>query len=354
MNISDIRVRLTENDLLGMIVENVKIQGLRIEKSQIKELIKIEGYYTKGLKIGFSASLGLGSVENNILKLRLFNIRVAKIPVWSKIVDFALKKGLKNFESMGISIEKGTVYLNFTLLSKYIPALNFTIKHITLFSGGLEVELENLIYSQNKKAMSLDELKDKFKEENEENEECNEGNIGSEKKDIHSEEISMKNEIIIVNKTKDEYSKIREGVESNVSAKYKDFAEYAMLIPDIIALLYRIMRDKRVNNKTKMFIGAAIGYLALPLDILPDSIPMVGKIDDVGIVLLVLDKIIDDIPEHIIVGHWQGKEDIIRKSKEIRDLSFSVIGRKNTISVLSGVFVLSKKIIHRKKKFRSR
>lgn len=351
MNISDIRVRLTESDLLQMIVENVKVEGLIIEKIQIKELIKIEGHYTKGLKIGFSASLGLGSVENNRLKLRLFNIRVAKVPVWSKIVGFALRKGLKNFESMGISIEKGTIYLNFTLLSKYIPAVSFTIKHITLFKGELEVELENLIYSQNKKAMSLDELKGKLKEENEE---CHECNIGSEKKDIHSEEISIKNEIIIVNKTKDEYSKIREGVDSKVSAKYKDFAEYAMLIPDIIALLYRIMRDERVKNKTKVFIGAAIGYLAIPLDILPDSIPIVGKFDDVGIVLLVLDKIIDDIPEHIIMEHWQGKEDIIRRSREIREFSYSVIGRKNTISVLSGVFVLSKKIIHRKKKFRSR
>lgn len=341
MNISDIRVRLTENDLLGMIVENLKVEGLIIEKIEIKELIRIEGHYSKGLKIGFSASLGFGSVENNILKLRLFNIRVAKIPVWSKIVDFALKKVLKNFESMGISIEKGTIYLNFTLISKYIPAVDFTIKYITPFKGTLEVELENLIYSQNKKAMSLDELKGKVKEENEEN-------------DIYSEEVSINNEIIIVNKTKDEYSKIREGVERKVSPKYKDLAEYAMLIPDIMALLYRIMRDKRVKNKTKMFIGAAIGYLALPLDILPDSIPVVGNIDDVGIVLLVLDKIIDDIPEHIILEHWQGKEDIIRRSSEIRNLSFSVIGRKNTISILGGMLVLSKKIIHRKKKFRSR
>lgn len=350
MNISDIRVRLTESDLLGMIVENIKVQGLRIEKIEIKELIKIEGYYTKGLKIGFSASLGFGSVKNNILKLRLFNIRVAKIPVWSKIVNFALKKSLKNFENMGISIEKGTIYLNFALLSKYIPAVTFTIKHITLFKGELEVELENLIYSQNKKTMSLDEIKDKFKKENEE---CYEDNIGNEKKDINSEENSIKNEIITINKTKDEYSKIRVGVESKVSPKYKGFAEYAMLIPDIIALLYRIMRDKRVKSKTKMFISAAIGYLALPLDILPDSMPIVGKIDDVGIVLLVLDKIIDDIPEYIIVEHWQGKEDIIRRSREIREFSYSVIGRKNTISVLSGIFVLSKKIIHRKKKFRS-
>ncbi|MCY6355088.1 YkvA family protein [Clostridium sp. ZS2-4] len=351
MNISDIRVRLTEADLLGMIVENVKLQGLEIEKIQIKELIKVEGYYTKGLKIGFSISLGLGSVENNILKLRLFNIRVAKIPVWSKIVDFALKKILKNFESMGISMEKSTIYLNFTSLSKYIPAVDFTIKHITLFKSGLEVELQNLIYSQSKEAMSLDELKSKL---NEGNEECCEGNMESEKKNTNSEDILMQDEIIIVNKTKDEYSKIREGVENRVSAKYKDFAEYAMLIPDIIALLYRIMRDKRVKSKTKVFIGAAIGYLALPLDILPDSIPVVGKIDDVGIVLLVLDKIIDDIPEHIIVEHWQGKEDIITRSSEIRELSFSVIGRKNTISVLSGIFVLSRKMIHRKKKFRSR
>jgi hypothetical protein len=31
-----------------------------------------------------------------------------------------------------------------------------------------------------------------------------------------------------------------------------------------------------------------------------------------------LDKIIDDIPENIIVEHWQGKEDIIRRLREIK------------------------------------
>ncbi|MCY6370954.1 YkvA family protein [Clostridium ganghwense] len=347
MNISDIRVKLTEKDLLGMIAENVQVDGLKIEKIEINELLKVEGYYTKGLRIGFSAALGFGSVENNILKFRLFNLKVAKIPIWVKIVNFALKKLLKNFKSMGISIEKDTIYLNFTLLSKYIPAVEFTIRSITALKGELEVEIENLIYSEAKKAVSLDELKDKISKNAEGR---GQENSNDESKNSCDKEVSGKSEIMIVNKTEDTYSKIREEVEDKFPEEYKDFAKYAMLIPDIIVLLYRLMKDNRIKPKTKALIGAAVGYLALPLDILPDSIPIIGQFDDAGIVFFVLDKIIEDIPEYIILEHWQGKDDIITKAREIKEFSYSVIGRKKAISVLSGIFVVSKKVIHRKKK----
>ena len=47
-----------------------------------------------------------------------------------------------------------------------------------------------------------------------------------------------------------------------------------MVIPDIIALLWRVFRDKRVSIATKGKVAAVLAYLAMPFDILPDFIPL--------------------------------------------------------------------------------
>ncbi|WMJ80802.1 YkvA family protein [Clostridium sp. MB40-C1] len=338
MNISNIKVKLTEKDLMGMIDENLKIDGLKIDEINIKNFIQIKGHYNKGLKISYWASLYLKGVEDNILKLGLANIKLGRIPIWSKFVNFALKKVLKNFQSMGISLKDGVICLNFYKLLKYVPAVEFILKDIVLFKEYVEVEVEDLVYLEEKKVLSLEDLKKEIK------------NDGNNNTLMLNENKTCKDEVYNINKTNDEYSKLRDKVKDKLPEKCEKYKEYILLVPDIVVLLYRIMMDERVKTKTKVFIGAAISYLALPVDIIPDFVPVIGKIDDIGIVFLALDKIIDDIPENIILEHWQGKDDIIIKSKEIREASFNIIGRQKTISILSGLFVFSKKIIHRRKR----
>ncbi|MCY6484543.1 YkvA family protein [Clostridium aestuarii] len=328
MNISGIKVRLNEKDLLGMIKENVQVEGLNIEEISIKELFRIKGSFTKGVKIYFEISLGLGKIENNILKLKIFSLKLGKIPIWTKFVNFALKRGIKGFENKGISISKGTIFLDLTLMCKYIPAVDFTLRHITILNGEIQVDVKNLMYSESKEALSFDEFKDKIKT---------------------NEEIEKNEKIVGIKKTKDSYSEIRKSEENKIPEKYKNINEVFMIIPDITVLLYRLMKDDRVDKKTKILIGAAVGYLVIPLDIIPDFIPVLGKIDDVGIAFLVLDKIISNIPEDIIREHWQGDEDIIAKVKEINELLFSILGRKNTLSILSGTFIFAKKVMSKKK-----
>ncbi|MCY6959336.1 YkvA family protein [Clostridium brassicae] len=341
MNISNIKVKLTEKDLIGMIDENLKIDGFKIDEINIKNFLQIRGHYNKGLKINFLASLYLKGIENNILKLGLANIKLGKIPIWSKLVNFALRKVLKKFQFMGISLKDEVVCLDFYKLLKYIPAVEFILKDIVLFKEYMEVEVENLVYIEGKKALSLEEIKNEIKNDIKSDIDNN--------KSIFNEKKTCEDEIYNINKTKDEYSKVRDKAKDKLPEGCEKYKDYILLIPDIVALLYRIMIDERVKTKTKVVIGAAITYLALPVDIIPDFIPVIGKIDDIGIVFLALDKIIDDIPENIILEHWQGKDDIIIKAKEIKKASFNIIGRQKTISILSGVFVFSKKIIHRRK-----
>jgi uncharacterized membrane protein YkvA (DUF1232 family) len=47
-------------------------------------------------------------------------------------------------------------------------------------------------------------------------------------------------------------------------------------IPNFLKLLYRLMRDARVAAVDKAIVAAAIGYVLLPMDLIPDFIPFLG------------------------------------------------------------------------------
>ena len=106
-----------------------------------------------------------------------------------------------------------------------------------------------------------------------------------------------------------------------------------MIVPDFLALLYRLFKDERVDKKTKAVVGVALGYLASPIDILPDSIPFIGKIDDVAIIFFVLNKIVNDIPENVLLENWQGQEDIIKIIKEGVNYINSAVGGETIESI---------------------
>ncbi len=65
--------------------------------------------------------------------------------------------------------------------------------------------------------------------------------------------------------------------------------------------VYRVvLRDRRTPVLSKFLLGAAIAYLLLPFDLIPDFIPVIGHLDDAvivpGLVLLALTM----IPKEII------------------------------------------------------
>ncbi|EDS77505.1 conserved hypothetical protein [Clostridium botulinum C str. Eklund] len=327
MNISNVKVRLTEEDILTILEEFLNIKELNIYNIKIGELIEVKGSYKKGIKINFEVTLGLGSIDNNVLKLRLFKVKLGILRVCTGLANYILKKILKSFEYMGIVVEKKTLFVDFKKLCKHIPLVEFNLKHIILFENSAEVYVEDLIYKDNKEVLSLDELKDKLKEE-EKTEAVTREDCG--------------------------YSKVRCDALEKIPEGYREVGEYMMLVPDITNLLYSLMKDEKVDKKTKMLIGAAITYILLPVDIISDSVPIIGKMDDIGIGLVLLDKIIDNVNEEVILKHWKGNREFIIKIKELKNDLFNSIGRKNTLMAISGCFIGAKKLIYRIRKIKRR
>lgn len=109
------------------------------------------------------------------------------------------------------------------------------------------------------------------------------------------------------------------------SGQPTDLKEYLLLLPRLLKLLYRLARDPRVPARSKATLFILGGYLASPIDVIPDFIPGIGQLDDIAIVAFVLDQMLNRIPEDIVREHWDGEEDVLQVLKEILDISTAFI-----------------------------
>lgn len=62
----------------------------------------------------------------------------------------------------------------------------------------------------------------------------------------------------------------------------------------------RVLKDKRTPRIAKILLGLAIGYLLLPVDIIPDFIPVIGHLDDLIIVPALVIIALKMIPKEVI------------------------------------------------------
>jgi len=77
------------------------------------------------------------------------------------------------------------------------------------------------------------------------------------------------------------------------------------------------MTDERVSTVDKMLVGAAIGYVIMPFDLIPDFIPLIGQVDDIYVIMLALDRLISRAGSEVLADHWDGDpRDLTPKSLE--------------------------------------
>ncbi|MFE6969880.1 YkvA family protein [Isoptericola sp. NPDC057653] len=84
------------------------------------------------------------------------------------------------------------------------------------------------------------------------------------------------------------------------------------LLPDVLRLVRRLAVDRTLTRRVRALVAVLLAYLAMPFDIVPDVIPVLGWADDVVVVVLVLRAVVRSAGPDVVRRHWPGTEDGLR------------------------------------------
>lgn len=78
------------------------------------------------------------------------------------------------------------------------------------------------------------------------------------------------------------------------------FLPLASRAPMYGRLFFELIRDERTPAGRKAMLAAALGYLLVGRDLVPDDIPVLGGLDDLVVVVLAVDLFLDGVPEDLL------------------------------------------------------
>jgi uncharacterized membrane protein YkvA (DUF1232 family) len=85
--------------------------------------------------------------------------------------------------------------------------------------------------------------------------------------------------------------------------------EALRLLPDVLRLIRRLAADKALPRGVRIRLGLLLAYLAIPIDLIPDFVPVLGYADDAIIVTAVLRSVVRRAGLEAVRAHWPGTDD---------------------------------------------
>ncbi len=92
------------------------------------------------------------------------------------------------------------------------------------------------------------------------------------------------------------------------AGRREDARALAGFIPDCVVLVSRLTRDRRISRPRRAALFIALGYLAVPIDLVPDFLPGIGQLDDAVVLGLALRLIVQGGGIELVREAWPGPE----------------------------------------------
>ena len=87
------------------------------------------------------------------------------------------------------------------------------------------------------------------------------------------------------------------------SSRYLRTARIVVKLPTYARMVWGLVRDPRTPIGLKAMLLAALAYVVMPVDLIPDVIPILGQADDLTVLMLVLDLFIQNAPAEVRAEH---------------------------------------------------
>jgi uncharacterized membrane protein YkvA (DUF1232 family) len=85
--------------------------------------------------------------------------------------------------------------------------------------------------------------------------------------------------------------------------------EAVRILPDVLRLIRRLAADPTLSRGVRVRVALLLAYLAIPIDLVPDFIPVLGYADDAIIVTAILRSVVRRAGIDAVRMHWPGTDD---------------------------------------------
>lgn len=311
MKVTSVTTTMSAEDILHDLKEMVelKVPGLSFDSVELQNNhIEVRGNYKMAINIPFLGRVRIVSVMDNVLEIAVAKVKVLKIGVPHFILNIAAKTAVKKAQEAGIEYDDGVIRVNIDNFLQKVPHVYMKVNDITMQNNLLAVNIQNI--QADVEAMQEESGKDEEEDER----------LEREKEAKRVEDFNRR--IALLERNTDSYTDFRESLYVKTPGEAKKYFKYAMILPDIYALAFRLLKDKRVSKKDKVIITLTLGYPIFPLDILPDNLPILGALDDFALITFGVNHIMKRIPIPILVENWQGD---LKTLKQIQDTMGMVV-----------------------------
>jgi uncharacterized membrane protein YkvA (DUF1232 family) len=84
--------------------------------------------------------------------------------------------------------------------------------------------------------------------------------------------------------------------------------EILRLLPDVLRLIKHLAGDRTLPKGVRVRLWLLLAYLAIPVDLIPDFVPLIGYADDAIILALALRSVARHAGTETISAHWPGTD----------------------------------------------
>ena len=78
------------------------------------------------------------------------------------------------------------------------------------------------------------------------------------------------------------------------------------LLPDLVRLVRRLAADGTLPRGVRVRLWLLLAYLLMPIDLVPDFVPVLGYADDAVVVALALRSVVRRAGAEALTRHWPG------------------------------------------------
>jgi uncharacterized membrane protein YkvA (DUF1232 family) len=89
--------------------------------------------------------------------------------------------------------------------------------------------------------------------------------------------------------------------------------DLAAFIPDCVATVRTLRKDPRIPRRAKVAIAVAGLWVASPIDLIPEFVPVIGPLDDVVVVALALRYAGRHVPREVLLSAWPGDTRLLER-----------------------------------------